>query len=253
MNSEPMHHIKCSPGDVGDYVILPGDPGRVEKIAAFFDSPKHVATNREYCTWTGSLNGVKVSAVSTGIGGPSAAIALEELVKCGAHTFIRVGTCGGIDPSLVPGSLIIATGAIRKEGTGREYVPVEFPAVPSFELTCALVEASKKIGAAFHTGIVECKDSYYGQHDPLSMPSGDELLFKWNAWKKAGALASEMESATLFVIASIRRVRAATVLLLCRNRERENSSGLMDTVWDTTNAIKAAVEALRIMIDREQA
>ena len=119
-----MHHIKCAPGQLGKYVILPGDPGRVEKIAAFLENPHHVQTYREYTTWNGTLEGETVTVMSTGMGGPSTAIGVEELKKCGAEVLIRVGTCGAIDPTLVPGTLIIPTGAIRKSGTGREYVPV---------------------------------------------------------------------------------------------------------------------------------
>ena len=252
MEKELMHHIKCGRGDVGRYVILPGDPGRVEKIAAFLDDAKHVITYREYNTWTGTLEGVPVSVCSTGIGGPSASIAMEELVKCGADTFIRVGTCGGIDASLIPGDLLIPTGAIRKEGTGLEYVPVQYPAVPNYEVLTALDGAAAKLGYRHHMGVVECKDSYYGQHDPDSMPVGDELKSKWKAWKMAGALGSEMESATLFLVAGVRRVRMGTVLLLCRNREREAAAGLTETVWDTTQAIETAVEALRTLIRKDK-
>ena len=252
MEEKLMHHIKCKKGDVGRYVILPGDPGRVEKIAAYLDNAEHVVTYREYNTWSGSLEGTKVSVTSTGIGGPSASIAMEELVKCDADTFVRVGTCGGIDPTIVPGDLLIATGAIRKEGTGKEYVPIEFPAVPNFSLVTELKNAAEKLGNHYHLGVVECKDSYYGQHDPESMPAGDELLSKWKAWQKAGALGSEMESATLFVVASVRRVRMATVLLMCRNREREAATGQVDTVWETGPAIETAIEALRAIIQKDQ-
>lgn len=253
MEKELMHHIKCGVGDVGRYVILPGDPGRVEKIAERLDNARHVTTYREYNTWTGTLDGVPVSVCSTGIGGPSASIAMEELIKCGADTFVRVGTCGGIDPELLPGDLILPTGAIRKEGTGREYSPIEFPAVPNHELLCALDEAAEALGHRHHLGVVECKDSFYGQHDPDSMPCGSELREKWNAWKMSGALGSEMESATLFIVASVRRVRMATVLLLCRNREREDLTGKTDTCWDTSGAIDTAIEALRAMIRRDKA
>ncbi len=247
--NELMHHIKCKVGDVGRYVLLPGDPGRVPKIAAYLDDAAHVQTNREYEVWTGYLDGEKVSVMSTGMGGPSAAIGMEELKMIGADTFIRIGTCGGIDPSLVPGSLIIPTGAIRKDGTGREYAPVEFPAVPNFDLVCALKNAAEKLGYSHALGVVECKDSYYGQHAPERMPVKYELLQKWEAWKMAGALGSEMESSTLFVVASVLRVRCATVLLLARNREREDSlnTGLV-RVTDTAPAIETAIEALRSII-----
>lgn len=251
--NELMHHIKCKVGDVGRYVLLPGDPGRVPKIAAYLDDARHVQTNREYEVWTGYLDGEKVSVMSTGMGGPSAAIGLEELKMIGADTFIRIGTCGGIDPSLEPGSLIIPTGAIRKDGTGREYAPVEFPAVPNFDLVCALKNAAVKLGYSHALGVVECKDSYYGQHAPERMPVKYELLQKWEAWKMAGALGSEMESSTLFVVASVLRVRCATVLLLCRNREREDSmnTGLI-RVTETAPAIETAIEALRSMIQADK-
>lgn len=251
-NDELMHHIKCKPGDIGRYVILPGDPGRVEKIAAYLDDAHHVQTYREYTTWTGYLDGEMVTVMSTGMGGPSTAIGVEELKKCGADTLIRVGTCGGIDPDIVPGTLIIPTGAIRKEGTGREYVPIEFPAVPNFDLVAALRAAADKLGYKHALGVVECKDSYYGQHDPESMPTEDELKSKWKAWQRAGAVGSEMESATLYVVASVRRMRAATVLLLCRNIEREKLTGLTDTDWETAHAIETAVEAIRMLIKQDK-
>lgn len=250
-----MHHIHLGVGDPGRYVILPGDPGRVEKIAAFLDDAHYVQTYREYTTWTGTLDGEKVSVMSTGMGGPSTAIGIEELKKCGADTLIRVGTCGGIDPEIAPGTVIIPTGAIRKEGTTREYVPIEYPAVPDYTVVMALKAAAQKLGYAHALGVSESKDSYYGQHSPETMPVGDELLEKWKAWKMAGAVASEMECAALFVVSGVRRMRAGAVLNLCRNVEREKATGLTDTYWDTTLAINTAVEAIRIMIrnDRENA
>ena len=133
-----QYHIGLKEGDVGEYVILPGDPKRCEKISAFFDEPKLVADKREFVTYTGYLNGVKVSVTSTGIGGPSASIALEELVKVGAKTFIRVGTCGGMDTNVKSGDLVIATGAIRMEGTSKEYAPIEFPAIANYDIVTAL-------------------------------------------------------------------------------------------------------------------
>ncbi|MCE5256197.1 MAG: nucleoside phosphorylase [Spirochaetaceae bacterium] len=254
MEKELMHHIKCGVGDVGRYVLLPGDPGRVEKIAAYLDNASHVVTYREFNTWTGYLDGEKVSVCSTGIGGPSASIAMEELVRCGADSFIRVGTCGGIDPEILPGDLIIPTGAIRKEGTTLEYVPIEYPAVPDYELVNALASAAQKLGKKYHLGVVESKDSYYGQHDPDSMPNAAVLKQKWQAWKAAGAIGSEMESAAAFIVASVRRVRCATVLLLCRNIEREMLLGpsAAASTFDTTPAIETAIEALRAIIRKDR-
>ena len=191
-------HIHCGPGDVGKYCILPGDPGRCKSIAQYFDDPVHVVTNREYETWTGTLLGEKVSVVSTGIGGPSASIAMEELANLGVHTFIRVGTCGGIDLKVQSGDVVVATGAVRMEGTSREYAPIEFPAVSDFQAATALVQACRDLGKPWHAGVVQCKDSFYGQHSPGRMPVSYELEQKWEAWKRLGVLASEMESAALF-------------------------------------------------------
>ena len=208
-----QYHIGLKDGDVGQYVILPGDPKRCKKIAEYFDNAELVADRREYTTYTGFLNGVKVTVTSTGIGGPSASIALEELVKIGAKKFIRVGTCGGIDIDVKGGDIVVATGAVRMEGTSREYAPIEFPAVADLDITNALVEACKKLNNPFHTGIVQCKDSFYGQHSPEKSPVSYELINKWEAWKRLGCKASEMESAALFVVGSALNVKVGSVFL----------------------------------------
>ena len=204
-------HLKIKPGDIGSYVILPGDPGRCRHIAAYLENPQKIAENREFTTYTGTLDGVKVSVVSTGIGGPSAAIALEELIHCGAHTFIRVGTSGGMQPVLLGGDLVIATGAVRMDGTGTEYAPIEYPATAHFDVVQALQQAAAQSGNRFHIGVVQCKDSFYGQHEPENMPVSAVLKQKWDAWLGCGALASEMESATLFIVAAVRRVRIGSI------------------------------------------
>ena len=139
---EMQYHLQIHNGQVGKYVILPGDPKRCEKIAAYFEHPVLIADSREFVTYTGTLEGETVSVTSTGIGGPSAAIAMEELFKAGAHTFIRVGTCGGIETEVQSGDLVIATGAVRAEGTSREYAPIEYPAVANLDVICALREGS---------------------------------------------------------------------------------------------------------------
>ena len=242
-----QYHIGLKQGDVGKYVILPGDPKRCAKIAQYFDEPKLVADNREYVTYTGYLDGEKVSVTSTGIGGPSAAIALEELVNVGAETFIRVGTCGGMQIDVKGGDIVIATGAIRAEGTSKEYAPIEFPAVANLDVTNALVQASKNLGYTSHTGVVQCKDSLYGQHSPETKPVSDELLNKWEAWKRLGCLASEMESAALFVVASYLNVKVGSVFLTVANQEREKQNLENPVVHDTEKAIKTAIEAIKIL------
>lgn len=241
-------HLKIKPGDIGSYVILPGDPGRCRQIAAYLDNPQKIAENREFTTYTGILDGVKVSVVSTGIGGPSAAIALEELIHCGAHTFIRVGTSGGMQPEVLGGDLVIATGAVRMDGTGTEYAPIEYPATAHFDVVQALQQAAVQSGHRFHIGVVQCKDSFYGQHEPENMPVSAVLKQKWDAWLGCGALASEMESATLFIVAAVRRVRIGSVLLVLGNQTRR-AMGLEDIqVHDTTRCIETAVAAMRLLI-----
>ncbi len=243
-----QYHIGLKEGDVGEYVILPGDPKRCAKIAQYFENAKLIADRREFTTYTGFLNGVKVSVTSTGIGGPSAAIALEELVNVGAKYFIRVGTCGGMDTDVKSGDLVIATGAIRMEGTTKEYAPVEFPAVADYDMVTALINSAKKLNMPYHAGIVECKDSFYGQHSPEKMPVSYELLNKWDAWLKLGCLASEMESAALFVVGSYLRVKVGSVFLVVANQEREKLGLDNPVVHDTDSAIKTAVEAIKELI-----
>ena len=243
-----QYHLQIHDGEVGKYVILPGDPKRCEKIARFLSDPVLVADSREFVTYNGYLEGTKVSVTSTGIGGPSAAIAMEELVKAGAHTFIRVGTCGGMDPAVKSGDLVIATGAVRAEGTSREYAPVEFPAVADPDVVCALRKAAVALSLPCHVGVVQCKDSFYGQHEPELMPVSCELEQKWNAWLRLGCKASEMESAALFVVASYLKVRCGSVFLTVANQEREKAGLSNPVVHDTQSAIRTGVEALRRLI-----
>ncbi len=252
-STDKQYHIGLRHGDCGRYVILPGDPKRCAKIAAHFDDAQLMADSREYVTYTGYIDGEKVSVTSTGIGGPSAAIAVEELVRCGADTFIRVGTCGGMSLEVCGGDLVIATASVRQEGTTREYAPIEFPAAADFEVTTALVQAAKRTGYTYHTGVVQSKDSFYGQHEPEKMPVSYALLQKWEAYGKLGVKASEMESAALFVLGSYLDVRTGTVLLTVGNQNRQDK-GLENILHhDTEPAILTAIEAIRelIRLDRE--
>ena len=244
-----QYHLQIRKGDVGRYVILPGDPKRCKKIAAYFENPVLVADSREFVTYTGALDGVKVSVTSTGIGGPSASIAMEELIQCGADTFIRVGTCGGMALDVEGGDIVVATGAIRAEGTSKEYAPIEFPAVADLTVTNALVQAAKNLGKKWHAGVVQCKDSFYGQHSPETMPVAPTLLQNWQAWKAAGTLASEMESAALFTVAAARHVRCATILQMLWNQERQAVVRDKEhAASDMTHAIDVAVAAMRAVI-----
>lgn len=247
-----MYHIGFDESHGARYAILPGDPGRVESIAQFLDNPRFLAQNREYTTWIGEVAGEKVLAMSTGMGGPSTAIGIEELYQTGVDTFIRIGTCGGMNTKVVGGDLVIANAAIRMEGTSKEYVPVEFPAVSHIEVTNALAQAAQLLGATAHVGVVQCKDSFYGQHDPDRMPLGRELMEKWDAWIKAGCLASEMESSALFIVSQVLGARAGCILNTVWNQERRKA-GLEDKEsHDTTLAIRAAVEAVRLLVEQDR-
>ena len=247
-----QYHLQIRPGDVGRYVILPGDPKRCAKIAKHFDDAKLIADSREFVTYTGYLDGEKVSVTSTGIGGPSASIAMEELVLCGADTFIRVGTCGGIELDVKGGDIVVATGAVRMEGTSREYAPIEYPAVADFDVANALVAACKELGHTYHTGVVQCKDAFYGQHAPELMPVSYELQNKWEAWRRMGCLASEMESAALFIVGGHLGVRVGSCFLVMANQERAKLGLENPVVHDTDGAIHVAVEAIRNLINADK-
>ena len=240
--SQLQHHIHLKEGDVGEYVLMPGDPGRAEVIARHFDNSVHVATNREYVTYTGFLDGVKVSVTSTGIGCPSSAIAMEELVRVGAKTFIRVGTSGSIQPGTQSGELAIVTGAIRDEGTSLHYMPAEFPAVANYEVVQALRKAATTKGLAHRVGISQSKDSFYGEVEPEHSGVTQRLLDRWKAWEIGGAICSEMEASTLFIVASMLRVRAGGIMVM----HGEGELGSLEPLIET------AVLAVRELIKGDQ-
>ena len=242
-------HIGCTSDQIGGYVILPGDPGRCEWIAGMFDDAEFVSSNREFTVWTGTLNGARVSVCSTGIGGPSAAIALEELVECGAHTFIRVGTCGGVAPEVHGGDLVVATAAVRQEGTSREYMPLEYPAAASFDIVRALADEAERLKYPVHIGVIQSKDSFYGEIRPERMPVAAQLTQQWKALLAAGVLASEMESAALFVASAYLHVRCGTVLNVLWNDENEAPAVGKNAAQ---RGIETAVGALRRLIAQDQ-
>ena len=231
------YHVRVGKGDIGRYVLLPGDPFRTDLIASYFDDAKLVAHNREHKTWTGTLNGVPVPVVSTGMGCPSTAICLEELIACGADTFIRVGTSGGMQKEVLGGDLVIATGAVRDEGTTKHYIPIEYPAVADRHVVAALADSAKQLGYNFIEGITQSKDSFYGQHEPENMPAEPWLKARWEAWRRGNVISSEMESAAIFVISSIRGCRASSVM----------------AYTEMPKSVEVAVGALRILIEQDKA
>ena len=250
--SGKQYHTGVGPDDIGKYVIMPGDPKRCAKIAEHFENAKLVADVREYVTYTGTLAGEKVSVTSTGIGGPSASIAIDELAKCGAHTFIRVGTCGGMQEDVMGGDIVIATGAVRMEGTSREFAPIEYPAIATFEVTHALKTSAEELGFRHHVGVVQCKDAFYGQHEPETKPVYYELQNKWEAWKRCGCLASEMESAALFIVGQWLRCRTGAIMLTVANQERAEAGLDNPQAHDTDAAIRVAIAALRKLIAEDK-
>lgn len=254
--SDKEFHIQLNKEDLcgAKYALMPGDPGRVEKIARHLENPRFLNSNREYTSYLGALCGENVIVMSHGIGGPSTAIAVEELAALGVKTFIRVGTSGGMQPDVLPGDIINVNGAIRAEGTSKEYVMVEYPAISDFKVTRAIYDTAVALGVRQHTGVVHCKDSFYGQHSPERMPVAKELEEKWNAFIKTGALASEMETATLFIVCSTLRVRAGAVMLCVWNQMRTQENYKDHGVFDTENAIRVAVEAMKRLIkdDKEE-
>jgi len=250
--SDRQHHIGLLRGDVGRYVFLPGDPGRCELIAAHFDEPKQIASNREYNTYTGTLLGERVAVTSTGIGCPSTAIAVEELARVGADTLIRVGTSGAMQPWITPGDLGVLTAAIRDEGTSLHYLPIEFPAVADHGVTRALWEGCQETGARSHLGIGQSKDSFYGQHEPQRMPVASRLATRWSAWMAGGAIASEMEAAALFIVASTLRIRAGAIVMIAGHSDQRPMTADERAMCDMNTLLRSAVAGLKILIQRDR-
>ncbi len=242
-----QYHIQCKPGDVAPYVLLPGDPDRVARISKYWDERREVARHREYVTHTGKYKGAPISATSTGIGCPAAAIAVEELLRVGAHTFIRVGTTGAIQPEIKVGDLVISRAAVRLDGTSKQYVRVEYPAVAHHEVVLALIEAAEALGVRYHVGITASTDSFYtGQARPgfkgYSQSWMKNLIPDLRA---ARVLNFEMEASTIFTLSNIYGARAGAVCAVLANRVTDEF--VMDA--GVEDAIKVANEAVKILYE----
>lgn len=240
MTIEVQKHIRASRGDVAEWVLLPGDPGRARRIAERFDKKRLVAENREYVLYTGTYRGVEVSVCSTGIGGPSAAIALEELIRVGGRNFIRVGSCGGRQEDIPIGSLIVVTGAFRGEGTSLAYLPLGFPAVADLEITNGLIRAAHAMGYEVVVGLGYTRDAYYVQDQELNL-----IL------KEAGVVAADNECSTLFVVGSRRRVKVGAILATDSNIWLPEQPPLEEREHlfreGEKRAIEVALEAVRLL------
>lgn len=246
MESDIQYHVGLRKGDVGKYVLLPGDPGRVSKIAGYFDSAEEVANNREYCTYTGTVDGIKLSATSTGIGCPSAAICVEELVEVGAEVFIRVGTAGSLQKEVDLGDVVISTASVREDGTSRQYVPLSFPAVADIRVTNALIEAAEKLNVRAHPGIVHCKDAFYteGNND---LPIAEYHRQRWEAWYRSHVLATSMESSAIFIVSHLKKTMAGEVLAIIGKTYEDKP---IEKKVGIDEAIRVAIEAVKILDSR---
>jgi uridine phosphorylase len=250
VTGEKKYHVGLAKGEVGEYVLVPGDPGRTPMIAKYLEDAHEVAFSREYRTFTGSLGGVPVSAMSTGMGGPSVAIGIEELSELGVHTFVRVGTCGAAQPEIKMGDLVIALGSVRSEGTPNGYVPTEYPAVASLDVVNALVDAAKDSRAPYHVGIIRSVDALYSDLVPDTMPR-PHLRDELEMWSRAGILSNDMETSTLFVVARIRKLRAGTINLCVDELGAGEIHHLDPSYMD--RMLKVAVDAVRRLIEHDRA
>lgn len=250
-DGERKYHVGLTKGEAGQYVLYPGDPGRTPLIAKYLDGAREVAFSREYRTFTGTVAGAPVSAISSGMGGPSAAIGVEELAELGTHTFLRVGTCGAAQPGIKMGDLVIATGAVRSEGTPDGYVPKEFPAIAHPHVVNACVDAAEAAGAPYHLGIIRSVDALYSDLVPARMPRKEELELELEMWARAGVVANDMESSTLLIVASIRRLRAGVILLVV-DELGAGEIHHVDPAW-MDRMLRVATDAVRRLVERDRA
>lgn len=242
-----QYHVGVKKGEIARMVLLPGDPGRVKKIIKYWDESRLIAEHREYITYTGKYKGIDISVTSTGIGGPASAIAIEELLEAGANTFIRVGSTGAIQNNIDIGDLIISTAALRFDGTSKHYAPLEYPAVASYEVVLALIEAAESLGVKYHVGLTASTDSFYvGQGRPGYrgyLPSWSRNII--NDLQSMNVLNFEMETATLFTLANIYGVRAGSICAVYAQRiKNEFVAGAGED-----DAIKVANEAVKVLTE----
>jgi len=247
VGTEEQYHIRCKRGDLAKYLLVPGDPDRVSKIAEFWDESWEVACHREFRSFTGKYKGVPISAMSSGIGPAAVAIVVNESARVGVETFVRVGSTGAIQKDIECGDLVVSVGAVRLDGTSEHYVGVEYPAVASYEVLLALIEAAESLGVRYHVGITATSSDFYaGQARPSFKQSESANLLK--TLQKANVLNFEMECATLFVLSSLFGLRAGAVCAVYANRiTSEFKPGAGEE-----NCIKVANEAVKILYDWDQ-
>jgi len=240
-----QYHIACKLGDLAKYLLLPGDPERVPKIASFWDEAKEIAYHREFRSFTGRYKGVSLSAMSSGIGPSCVAIVVNEAASIGVETFMRVGSTGAIQRDIRCGDLVISTAAVRLDGTSHHYVMPEFPAVASYEVVMALIEAAESLGVEYHVGVTATTSDFYaGQarrpHGDFLQPQRSDII---SSLQKAGVLNFEMEAATLFVLSNLFKLRAGAVCAVYANR----CTDTFEPGAGEVECVKVANEAVKIL------
>lgn len=247
-----MLHTRVRMGEIGRYVLVPGCVERAALIAERFDTPRRLAYHQEFLTYIGTLEGVPVAVTSTGIGGPTLAITVEELRRCGADTFIRVGSCASTSPRSRIGDVIIPRGAVRMEGTGENFLPMEFPAMPDYSVFCCMKAAARQCGYPYNDGVTITKDSFYTEVSPETKPVAEELRYKWDAYERGGATSTSMECAPLFLMGSALKLRTASVMICATNfNAYSNNDKDYPREWES-RAIEVAIEGLRRLIRQDK-
>ncbi len=245
-----LMHTRIGPGDIGRYVFLPGSPERAARIAERFAAARKLAQHREFTTYAGTLDGTPVAVTSTGIGGPSAAIALEELVRCGADTFIRIGSSGSVSPRVRKHDVVIVNAAVRMEGTGTSYLPLEFPATADYRIITHLEAAAQALSHRHVVGITITKDAFFAQTEPAGLPYAPDVIARWNAYVAGGAICTSMEEAALFLVAAARGVSCGSVLIAANNHDGSDpdETSVHSATGSESRAIDVGIAAMRRII-----
>jgi uridine phosphorylase len=251
-----QYHIQLDEGECAPYVLLPGDPGRVAAIAATWDTCEQMASNREYVSYRGTYKGVPISCTSTGIGGPSTAIALEELARVGAKVFLRVGTCGAFRKQVRNGDLVIFDSAARFDGASRSYAPLEYPAVAHHEVVQACIEAAKGLGIRYHVGCTRTHDGLYSRHPEPEASFNNYWQSQWKEHyrdlERLDILASDMETAVVLVLAKIWGLRAGSLAVSVINMLHTDAGDEYDPTKDFDTSEDTILTLARILYDKDQ-
>ena len=254
MEEKRLLHTNLCKSEVCRYALLPGSPQRVERIANYLENPVKIRVNREYETWMGNLEGEKVLVMSTGMGGPSTAIGIEELYELGCDTMIRVGSCATTSMEVKRGDVVIPMASVRMEGTAIHYAPIEYPATPTIEVFDAIREAGKASGYPCRVGTVICRDFFYSQYDNQEEPASYYIKPRYEAYKMMGAIATEMETATMFIAGARLKARVGACMVCATDYVKSENVNKTYPIDYEPRAIEIGVEAMRriILSDKEK-